>query len=293
MKTLVIDIGGTFIKYGLIDENLNISHKDKKETDVSSLEGFLKEIKDIYLEFKDEVNGVAFSMPGFVNSETGFVKFGGALNNIISNVNIKDIFEELLETEVSVANDADCAALAEVKFGSLKEYDDAAVYIIGTAIGGSLIHEKKIIQGKGFASGEFSFMMTDFNNPSFENVLAFKCGHKALIQNVSKKLNKTINSGEEVFELIKEDNLIAINALKDYTKDIAVSLFNIQCIFDPSAIAIGGGISQQPILIDYIKNALSEIEKQNNNKLPLPNIVTCTFGNDANLIGAYSNFINK
>jgi len=291
MKILVIDVGGTFIKYGLIDESLTITKKNKKETIKTSLDAYLNQISSIYDEFKQQVSGVAFSMPGFVNSNTGEIKFGGALNDIVHNINIKDVLEKKLQTKVAVSNDADCAALAELTFGSLKDCNDAAVYIIGTGIGGSLIHNKEIIQGKNFASGEFSFMIIDNNDIQFNNLLAFKTGAHALTNMVAQKIKRKSITGEQVFELVKQNNKEVIACLKQYCRNIAVSLCNIQCIYDPEKIAIGGGISQQEILIDYINDAIQEIEEQNKNLIPRPNIVCCHFCNDANLIGAYSNFL--
>lgn len=292
MKILTIDVGGTFIKYGIIDENLNITNKGRIETCRGSFDAYLNSLSSVYDKYKDEVCGVSCSMPGFIDAQKGYIAFGGALDEIVHNINIKQILSNRFGCPVYVANDADCAAMAELGYGSLKDVKDAVVYVIGTAIGGCLIADRKILQGHKYASGEFSFMQCDIDNPKKDNMLAYKCGSKALVDMVKEKLNILDNiNGEDVFELISNDNQIAIQCLKDYTRRVAVSLLNIQCIFDPEKIAIGGGISKQSIMLDYLRKAIDEVEELNNNMMPRPTIVACQFDNDSNLIGAYYNYM--
>lgn len=82
----------------------------------------------------------------------------------------------------------------------------------------------------------------------------------------------------------------ALEVLKDYTDTIAMGLFNIQAAVDPDCIAIGGGISKQPILMTYIQKSLDELYEKMPVPVPQVKLVQCKYFNDSNLIGALANY---
>ena len=291
MKTLVIDVGGTYIKYGLIDEKLKISEAGKVEAVKTSIEDYLNVLVNIYNKLKENVDGVGFSMPGIINCETGYIHIGGAYNDIVHDINLKKELEKRIDVPIAIANDAKCAAFAELGFGNLKDVDDGIMYVIGTGIGGCLISGKKILQGKRFASGEFSSVVTNSNDElDANNSTAMRCGYLGLVDYVKEEYQIERNfSGEEIFELVLKGEEKAKNALRKYCKQLAISFYNLQAIFDPEKICVGGGISKQPILFEYINEELDEICVSYNNVITKPQIVQSYFNNDANLIGAYYN----
>lgn len=91
--------------------------------------------------------------------------------------------------------------------------------------------------------------------------------------------------GREVFELVKNNNQQVIEILDSFCLDIAIQLYNLQSMYDPEVICIGGGISKQKILIEKIKKALKKVQVQSH-QLLMPNVINCKYYNDANLIGA-------
>lgn len=100
--------------------------------------------------------------------------------------------------------------------------------------------------------------------------------------------------GIKIFEYANNNDPDILKILDDFTYKLAVQIFNLQCILDPEIFAIGGGISSQEILIQYIKRNVDKYQKSFEiDDLPLPNVVSCKFRNDANLIGALYNFITS
>ncbi|OOM75581.1 ROK family protein [Clostridium sp. BL-8] len=293
MKYLVLDIGGSAIKYALMTEDLNFIEKGKKPTPVDNIESFIDVIGKIYDEYKSEIVGMPISMPGILDSERGYAYTGGFLkyNN---EKEIVKILEERCPTKITVENDGKCAALAEAWKGSLKDFNDGVVIVLGTGIGGGIIKDKKIYKGKNFFAGEFSFITANIYDPeNDESYWAAINGSKGLINSASKIKNipEQELDGYKIFEYANAGDKDMIKVLDDFTYKLAVQIFNLQCILDPEAFAIGGGISSQDILIDYIKKNVDKYHEHFKLHIPKPHVVRCKFRNDSNLIGALYNFL--
>lgn len=292
MKYLVFDVGGTAIKYALMNDDLEMLEKGKVPTPKDSLEQFKSEIQAVYEKYKDQdIDGIAMSLPGLINKHTNRVQVPGAL---LYNLDV-DILSELKSVTTdrfSIENDAKCAALCEVNYGSLKGTDVGAVCIIGTGIGGGITIGDNVFTGThGFAS-EFSYLSTDWTyKEGFDHKWGMDGGAGHLMKLVAEALgiDEQID-GIRAFQYCNEGNEQALAALKQYTDIIAMGLFNIQATVDPEKIAIGGGISQQPILHEYIQKSLDELYEKMPIPIPQVNIIPCTYYNDSNLIGALANY---
>lgn len=288
MKYLVIDIGGTFTKYAVMDEECYVYTKSKVPTIKDSLEHFIGMLEKLYRDNSDGVEGIALSSAGVIDSRTGFMYNGGSLF-CISNINIVEILEKRCHVTVTVENDAKCAALAEVWRGSLAGCRNAAAMICGTAVGGAVICDGKIIHGKRFMAGEFSYLLTESSDPMNPKwVFAETGGVPALIRMVAEK--KQISSeeldGEQVFSMANCGDQDVLECIRKYANRIAMQINNCQYIFDPDRIAVGGGISAQPLFIQMIKEELKKLNSIYPHDMPIPEVVPCKFFNDSNLIGA-------
>lgn len=296
MKYLVLDIGGSAIKYAIMTGKIEFIEKGKTATPHDSIESFLEVVGDIYDKYKDDIEGIALSMPGVLDIEKGYAYSGGALT-YISGKEIVKILQERCPTKITIENDGKCAALAEVWKGSLKNYNDGVVIVLGTGVGGGVIINREIRKGKNFFAGEFSFIATDINNTqSLENCWGFVSGSKALMDASAKAKNIPVEEldGYKVFEYANNKDEDILKVLDDFTYKLAVQIFNLQCILDSEVFAIGGGISAQDILIEYIQKNVDKYHKSLKIKMPnvpKPNVVNCEFRSDANLIGALYNFI--
>ena len=158
-KYCVIDVGGTNIKYALMDEEANILDKAEIETPKDSLALFIESIGQIYDKYKTDVSGIAMSAPGRINCNTGFMFTGGALR-YIENIPMADELKKRCPVNISIENDGKCAALAELWKGSMKNSQHGLVLTLGTGIGGGVIVNGKLLRGQNFASGELSSFPT-------------------------------------------------------------------------------------------------------------------------------------
>jgi predicted NBD/HSP70 family sugar kinase len=301
MKYLVLDIGGSAIKYALMTKELEFIEKGNTPTPMDSIEKFIEAVGNIYDKYKDQIEGIAVSMPGVLDSEKGYAYSGGALT-YNSGKEIVKILQERCPTQITIENDGKCAALAEVWKGSLKEYNDGVVVVLGTGVGGGIVKDRKIQKGKNFFAGEFSYIATDINDSEkFENCWGFVSGSKALINAAAKAKNIPAEEldGYKVFEYANNNDEDILKVLDDFTYKLAVQIVNLQCVLDPEVFAIGGGISAQDILIEYIQKNVEKYSKSFENRggfnlyVPKPKVVRCEFRNDANLIGALYNFLTN
>lgn len=299
VEFLVIDVGGTFIKYAVMNDEAEFIEKGKEKTPNDNIENFVDTIGKIFDKYKGRIKGIAMSMPGRIDSDRGYLYSGGALlyNN---NKDMGKILGERYPVPISIENDGKCAALAEAWKGNLKDCDDGLVVVLGTGIGGGVIKNKRLHKGKHFVAGEFSFILTSDAVPDpqdkFANTWATRGGTNALCKMVADAKNLPVEEvdGYKAFEYINNGDEEAIEALNNYCYRMVIQLYNLQYIYDPEKIAIGGGISKQKVLIDSIRE---NIEKHAKDIAPgillKPEIVPCKFFNDSNLIGALYNYMIK
>ena len=144
MKVMVFDVGGTEIKYSVMDEQMNRFNTGSVPTPQDTQEHFLDTIYALYAPHKDEVDGIAMALPGFVDANTGYVSNGGALL-YNTGTQVGQLVRERCGCPVTLENDGKAAALAELQAGALQGCCNAAVFIIGTGVGGGIIIGGKVI----------------------------------------------------------------------------------------------------------------------------------------------------
>lgn len=294
---LSIDIGGTFIKSALIDEQGQIISRDRVKTPQTEL-AFKKIFHEIIQANYDKIIGVGVCCPGKVNSQTGVVYYGGALT-YLHRFDFKSIINEKFSLLFSIVNDGKAAALAESWLGQLKGINNGAVVVLGTGVGGGLIINGKLYQGSHFQAGELSFILqTAFTED--ENAILGNTGSAVnFIKRASLILGFDDNTdGVRVFselnQVSRQSNLY--QAFIDYCQQIAYVIVQLQVILDLDKIVIGGGISAQPLVIQEIQYQYNRYQE----RLPIfkknfhsIKIAACQFQNDANLIGAVYPILNE
>ncbi|HJF19066.1 MAG TPA: ROK family protein [Enterococcus columbae] len=287
MNILTLDIGGNFIKYALINEHQQMIGKSKVSTPTDTLEHLYSVIDDIFVKFEN-VEGLAISMPGVIDSEQGIAHTGGFLK-YIQHLPLSQQLSQKYHLPVWIGNDAKCAGYAEVGYGVLQDVDDALVVILGTAIGGCIIQNKKVRQGKHFAAGEVSNLLVDYHD--VDERWFMQGGKDGLLSIVQKYLSTEKDyTGEEIFDLLIQGDEKVNEALDRYAKNLAIQIFNLQVVLDVEKIAIGGGISAQNILIEKINQQFSPLFASPDCCIEQVPIVACKYRNDANLLGAFYQF---
>ena len=137
-KCLCVDVGGSAIKYGIIGPDLKLTDKGDIPTPHGGVEPYLAALEKLYKSVEGQVQGIAMSVPGVIDSENGICISGGNLS-FIHNYNLAGEMTKRCKVPVTVMNDAKSAAMAEAKWGALSDCRDGIVIVLGTGIGGALI----------------------------------------------------------------------------------------------------------------------------------------------------------
>lgn len=291
-RYLSIDIGGTSMKYGVLDEEGCILESGSKVTP-DTLEKMYQVIEDIFKMYKDnDLQGLALSMPGAVDSEAGVIGGSSALD-YIHGPHIKQDLEKRLNVRVELENDANCAALAEVWKGAGSDVDDCCFIVSGTGIGGAVVKNRRIHKGQHLHGGEFGYMIADFNFETKEMETWSHVGSTvAVIRAIAKAKGVDVSSldGKEIFDHYHEDADYE-KAVDKFYYVLANGIYNLQYAYDPQKIIIGGGISVRDDLLDEINQRLDVIFSRFTHAKIRPVVLTCQYHNDANLLGALYHFL--
>ncbi len=291
MKLLVFDVGGTELKYALVEDELTICERGSVPTPADGFELLLKTVSDIYYYYQNDVEGIAMALPGPVDVKKKEIGNCGAMKYPHPR-QLGQILEERCGCSVVLENDGKAAVLAEHRHGSLQGCMNAAAFLIGTGIGGGLIINGEIVRGIHNTAGEFSFLHTEASSyTDHGTILGNQCSASYLLKRYRELsgFDEEID-GKQFFRRLPEDDN-AKQALKDLSRNIAVQIYNLSILLDLEKVAIGGGISSQPIVIDIIRETFEEVKRDSfTGRIRFPvltEIIPCAFHNDANLIGAF------
>lgn len=289
---VVFDVGGTKTKHGVMDRNGELITSGDYETNCRQLEPFLKDLENVVTEYQRtwDIKGIAMSLPGFVDSQTGYTEFAGAII-ALNGQNVKTLLEEKTSLRVEVENDANCAALAEKFSGHAKECDSFICMTLGTGVGGGIFAGGELVRGASFRGGEFGMMLIETENGQF-TTLNSSASTVGLIRSYKKQQGIPQSQpidGQEIFEKAKHDPAIE-KMIDQWYKRIAIGIYNVATVLNPEKILIGGGVSARPDLIPNIEKHLHTLHAWKNIQVTLE---TCYYFNQAGMMGALYHFLIK
>lgn len=289
---LGIDIGGTFIKYALIDEQNRVKKKWKKDTK-------LKETKDEFYDYlcdgldKYEYESIGISAPGVIDGNSKVLSKAAENVQIMYRTNVNIEVSKSVNKKVTTINDAKAAGYCEFLLGNGKETQSSVYFIIGTGIGGCLCDSQGVIQGVNGIAGEFSAISLS-NNKDKPQFFANIASITALVRIYNEKGNENLKYGTEVCKKYLNNDEVAIKAMEEWVDNICSCLHNIILFINPEVICLGGGISEEDWFIELVRKRFTNMKK------PFMDICTtkiegCLYSNDSNLLGAvlYSREVNK
>ena len=275
-----IDIGGSSIKVAIEKEGQLI---EKENLPIGeTFESFIDEIVN-WIASKKDIEGVAISAPGAVDVNTGIIGGSSALP-YIHGPNFKEIFKEKLGLDISIENDANCAALGEVYKGAAIGHKDVCFMVVGSGIGGAIVKDGVIHHGPHLHGGEFGYTLV----PTLEGgaaTLSDTASTRSLVERVSDKLEGEWN-GLKVFEEAQKGNKVCIDSIEQFYHYLALGIYNIQYTYDPELFVIGGAISKREDLCENIYRHIDRILEEVKIAKIRPTVVPCQYFGDANLIGA-------
>lgn len=287
-----LDIGGTSIKVALSDKDGNLIEKD---TLYPSHE--LKEFTDTIVNWVNgmknqyDIKGVAISSPGAVDTNSGIVG-GASAVPCIHGPNWKEILSERLNLNISIENDANCVALAEIFSGSAKEVNDILFVVCGSGIGGSIIKDKKIHHGKHLYGGEFGFMIMEDNDGEYKT-FSEVASTMSFVRKARKHFNDESLDGKDVFNKAENGDKFCKEIIDRFYSELAKGIYNLQYMYDPELILIGGSISDRDDFVISLNEKIDNILEKIKIAEIKPEIRTCTHRKDANLIGALAHHIKE
>ncbi|WP_326516493.1 ROK family protein [Ligilactobacillus murinus] len=283
---ILIDIGGTTIKFGL-KQGSNLEVLPAKPTP-KTLAEFYQCLEETVNELKKQVpiKGVALSCPGAVDQKTGVIGGDSALP-YIHGFDIRSELKKRFGLPVSIENDANCAALAEMASGAGKKVKDAIFLVIGTGVGGALVENKRIRHGAHLLAGEVGYLLL-----GQEMTVSQAVSPVSLAERYNAKTRQNI-SGKEVFKKALAGDELAKAEVKQAMQTLATLIYDLQYSFDPELFIIGGAISKNEQLLPMLRAHLAKIKEHVEIAEVLPEITVCKYHEQANLLGAAINFEHK
>lgn len=290
-KYVSIDIGGTAIKYGIINENTEILEKGKIPTE-AHLGGpaIMEKVIHIIEEYEKEhkLSGICISTAGMVDVEKGEIFYAAPLIPNYVGINFKQELETRFSLPCEVENDVNCAGLAENTSGAAKGKRVTLCLTIGTGIGGCILIDGEVFHGYSNSACEVGYMYieeSDFQTLGAASILT---------KNVAEKKGETKEKwdGYHIFEAAKAGDDICLEAINKMTDILGKGIANICYVINPQIIVLGGGImAQEKFLRPRIEEAIK--------KYLIPGIAKKTeiafaeHQNDAGMLGAYYHFKNR
>lgn len=309
MYDIGIDVGGTGIAAGLVDDGCKIVARKGIPTDRNMtaqamsavLESLTRELLAEKNISSDQIQSIGVGVPGTANLRTGCIEYA---NNLpCCQGNIEQLLREQISKKIYLENDANAAAWGEYLYLG-KKPESFVMVTLGTGVGAGIIQDGKILRGINYAAGELGHMTVRYNgipcNCGRRGCLEAYASGEALIAQTQKVMAKKTKSllwdlcrenrgyvnGKLVFDACRQGDKAAIKVVRKYAGYLSEGLANIINILQPEVLCIGGGISRSgdillPLLRELTQEKIYSRDSADNTKL-----VAARLDNDAGIIGA-------
>jgi glucokinase len=303
-QALGADLGGTKMAVGVVDDEQNILHRGTEPTFGRELEQLLAELESELREGLvacPDVEAIGLGIPSTIDRERGVAI--SSVNLPIVDVPIRELIAEKFDVPVFIDNDANCAALAEQRFGAAKGAANALLLTIGTGIGGGVIVNGEVYRGSSGSAAELGHVVIDENGPPCQGncpnrgcveVLASgtalgREGRVAAEAHPDSALGRALAAGKVIDGRLVTDaafagDQTAIDALATIGRHLGVALSSLANIFAPDVIVIGGGVSRAGELL--IGPARQEMSERALPPMDQTRVAIAGLGPDAGMIGA-------
>lgn len=292
MKILTFDIGGTFVKYGVCNEKFKFIEKHKIPTEAKK--GGQKLIEKIIeiIESYSDIDRIAISTAGQVNSNDGIVLYSTDNIPYYTGMMVKKIIENRTNIPTYVENDVNAAALGEAHFGAGKGVENFICLSYGTGIGGAIYLNGKLFKGSNSCAGEFGHIITHYGGKQCTcgNEGCYECyaSAKALTDAVNKISKKQLD-GIQIFQKENFEKPEIRSEIDKWIDEIIIGLINIIYTFNPTKIILGGGIMNEDYIIDLIDRKIFSKLMDSYKDV---DIVRSKLGNEAGMLGAAWGAVN-
>lgn len=314
MYRIGIDLGGTNIAAGIVNENYQILVKDSVPTNASrSGEEIVADIARLCHSLcaslkitASDIDAVGIASPGIVDNATGCVIYANNLGFRHFPI-IPLLKKDFPAKAFFIENDANAAAWGEAVAGAAKGTKNSVMITLGTGVGGGIIIDRKIYKGFNEAAGELGHFVivvdgrpcscgrrgcweayssaTGLINMTREKLAECeKAGRYTKMTEIAALKGKV--NGRTAFDGMRQGDAAAKEVVDEYVKYLVSGLASMINIFQPEVISIGGGISNEgQFLLDLVIPAV-RTQQYGTGLVPATDIRIATLRNDAGIIGA-------
>ena len=302
-----IDLGGTFIKGAIVNEDGKIVIKDKAPTEaekgpdkvVENIAALCATLLEKSGMKKEDITAIGMGVPGMIDGKEGVVVTS---NNLCwENFRIADKLTSLTGLPVKTANDANVAALGEMKFGFGGIYKSIILLTLGTGVGGGIVVDGKLIEGNKGAGAELGHSVIVFDGEPCtcgrRGCLEAYASATAIIRDTKRAMEAHKDSklwevgsldavdGKTAFDYYDTDEY-AKAVVDSYIKHLACGIANMMNIFRPDAVILGGGVCAQGDALIKPLQKIADEEIFGQELGPRVPVLTAKLGNDAGCLGA-------
>ena len=286
MHKIGIDLGGTKTEGILLDDNFEIIERTRVKTNqqegYSSILDLIKNLVDYLRQKTDQKTSLGICTPGSLSKKSGLIK--NSNTQCLIGKDLKTDLENIFKHDISIENDANCFALAESKLGVAKNFDVVFGVIMGTGVGGGLIINDHIHNGRTNIAGEWG------HHCIWPQGNSCYCGKQGCVETylsgpaLEKRWEQLTNKRQSLTEIIQksDDNLLQ-KWKTEFLDNFGLALGNVIDILDPDVIVLGGGLSNIPFLYDEGKNSV--YQKVFSDQIDTP-ILKNSLGDSAGVFGA-------
>lgn len=308
MLYIGIDVGGSSIKGGLVNEDGTLLYKTSKpiadKKDADSLVQLMVELCNNILDYTEtdisDIIWIGCGIPGPCDKKQGIII--STTNLGFENFNLSEALKEHFDTQIFIGNDASCAALGECTSGATKNTSSSVILTLGTGIGAGIILNNLIYSGFNDIAGELGHTVIKVGGKqcncgkrgcfeTYASASALVEMTQELAKDGNAKILELCNNniddidGRTIFEAVRQGDAGAKTTLDEYIEYLGTGVVNIINTFQPEMLVIGGGLSNEG---DDLLNPLREYVMKNEfcSKVCRTKIVRAKLGNDAGIIGA-------
>lgn len=285
MHKIGIDLGGTKIEAVCLDEDLQVIQRKRIPTNqqngyVHIVDSITNLVSDISQNISDYSVGIC--TPGAISKKTGLIK--NSNTQCLIGMPLKEDLEKIMHKKITMENDANCFAMAEAKLGAAVGFDVVFGVIMGTGVGGGIVINGKIHQGRTNIAGEWGHHKLHQNgNPCY-------CGKSGCVETyisgpaLEKRWTELSGKAESLSSIIKNlDDDIGKKWKQEFLNNFGVALANVIDVLDPDVVVFGGGLSNIDFL--YTQGKQSVYDNVFSDLIDTP-IIQNKLGDSAGVFGA-------
>ncbi|WP_125713373.1 ROK family protein [Companilactobacillus kedongensis] len=280
---LAFDIGGTTIKYGIVDTELNVSDFGKVDTKHNKDGYILTALQEVTADFQKRyrLSGIGISTAGIVKD--GSILFAGPTIPGYQGTKIQETLEKQTGLSVFVVNDVDAALLGEQLAGVAQDSETTYCVALGTGIGGAYLKDGKLLSGTHAYANSIGYILYDEKTKTYYE-------QRASTLTLEHNLKKYNTSVIDAFEYAKKGQEPYLQIIEGWSDEVARGLAEIVLLYDPEILVIGGAVSKQgQYLIDLLHRHMD-------NKIPdglfKTELRIARLTDKAQIYGAISQFMN-